>query len=215
MIITAHSRLVIIGDSVTDCGRLRPVGEGPGEALGSGYVAQVDAQLRVFHPETPVRVVNQGIGGDTVRDLDRRWADDVLAQRPDWLAVMIGINDVWRHFDPERTHDAVPPEEFERTYDRLLARAAPGLRGLVLLAPFFVEPDRAEPMRVRMDAYGLIVRRLAASHRAIFVDSQAAFDRVLTRETPLALAPDRVHPSPIGHLVLAREFLCGVGFEWR
>ena len=34
-----HDKLVMIGDSITDCGRARPVGEGGFDALGHGYVA--------------------------------------------------------------------------------------------------------------------------------------------------------------------------------
>jgi hypothetical protein len=34
----ARSRLVKVGDSITDAGRARPVGEGRGDAIGKGYV---------------------------------------------------------------------------------------------------------------------------------------------------------------------------------
>ena len=36
-------KLVILGDSITDCGRARPVGEGLPGALGNGYVNLFDA----------------------------------------------------------------------------------------------------------------------------------------------------------------------------
>ncbi|NLB55614.1 MAG: GDSL family lipase, partial [Lentisphaerae bacterium] len=42
MLIDKGSKLVMIGDSVTDCGRARPVGEGR-EALGNGYVNNVQS----------------------------------------------------------------------------------------------------------------------------------------------------------------------------
>ncbi len=34
MKIAANSKLLFIGDSITDCGRAQPIGEGRGEALG-------------------------------------------------------------------------------------------------------------------------------------------------------------------------------------
>jgi lysophospholipase L1-like esterase len=213
MQIPADSRLVMIGDSVTDCGRARPVGTGPAPALGHGYVAQVDTRLRALHPERPVHVYNVGTSGDTVRDLAARWATDVTALRPDWLSVMIGINDVWRFFDPDpvKQAQAVLPPEFEATYDALLTRARPQLKGLVLMTPFFVEPSPADPMRVRMDAYGAIVRRLATRHGARLADTQAAFDRHLATQPAATLAPDRVHPTEAGHQVLAQAFLVALG----
>jgi len=210
MQIPADSRLIMIGDSVTDCGRARPVGTGSG--LGHGYVAEVDLRLRALHPDRPVRVFNLGVGGDTVRDLAARWETDVLALRPDWLSVMIGINDVWRFFDPDplKQAQAVLPEEYEATYDALLLRVRPQLNGLVLLTPYFIEPSKADAMRARMDAYGAIVKGLAARHRARLADTQAAFDRHLISQPSSALAPDRVHPTQAGHQILAQAFLAAV-----
>jgi lysophospholipase L1-like esterase len=105
-------------------------------------------------------------------------------------------------------------EEYERVYDDLLRQTRPGLKGLVLMTPFFVEPDRREAMRARMDQYGDAVRRLAARHDAVCVDLQAAFDRMLAHLHPMSLAWDRVHPNQAGHMVIARAFLAAVGFAW-
>lgn len=73
MEIAAGSRLLLIGDSVTDCGRRRPIGEGSPSALGDGYASQVAAGLAPRYPARPIRVINMGISGDTVRDLAVRW----------------------------------------------------------------------------------------------------------------------------------------------
>lgn len=205
------SHLLMIGDSVTDCGRARPLGAGAPPALGHGYVALVDAGLRARSPDHPPRVTNMGVGGDTTRDLLKRWDTDVAALRPDWLSVMIGINDVWRYFDPVRKTEAVPPEEFRENLENLVARSRPQLQRLVLMTPFYIEPDRAEPMRARMDAFGAIVADLARRHGAILVDTQAAFDHALQRHAVRDLAPDQVHPTPLGHQVLAQSFLAAAG----
>jgi lysophospholipase L1-like esterase len=99
MLIQPNSKLVMIGDSITDCGRARPVGEGLFEALGKGYVSLVDASLQAKEARQRIRVVNMGTSGNTVRDLKARWQSDVFDLNPDWLSIMIGINDVWRQFD--------------------------------------------------------------------------------------------------------------------
>src|SRR5699024_10230008 len=91
-------KLLFIGDSVTDCERAKPHGEGLFQALGNGYVSIIDSFLQSTYPELGIRVVNKGLSGNTVRDLKARWQEDVLDQSPDWLAIMIGINDVWRQF---------------------------------------------------------------------------------------------------------------------
>lgn len=204
----ASSHLLIIGDSVTDCGRARPVGAGAPPALGHGYVQILETTLRARDTHRAGRITNMGVGGDTIRDLVARWDTDVLALQPDWLAVMIGINDVWRYFDPVKQADAVPPDEFERIYEALIVRTRPRLPGgLILMTPYYIEPDRREPMRARMDIYGTIVAGLAKRHQTIFVDTQAAFDRALTKQSGTDLAPDKVHPTESGHQVLANAFL--------
>lgn len=215
MIIHPNSKLVMIGDSITDCDRARPIGEGPWEGLGRGYVSLVDGLFNATCPEACIRVVNMGISGNTVRDLKARWQSDVLDLKPDWLSIMIGINDVWRHFDTRlQSEIQVPLEEYSDTLEELLAKTRPSLRGLVLMTPFFIEPDRSEPIRAMMDKYGDMICALAVRHEAIVVDTQAAFDQVMKVLHPMALAPDRVHPNVTGHMVLARAFLKALEYTW-
>ena len=78
---------------------------------------------------------------------------------------------------------------------------------------FRQDGNRADPMRRQMDRYSTIVKKLAAKHKAILVDTQAAFDVVLKHTHPMSLAWDRVHPNHIGHAIIARAFLKAVGFE--
>ena len=83
MKIHSNSALLMIGDSITDCGRVRPVVDGD---LGNGYVGLIHAML-------------SATSGNTVRDLAACRQSDVLDLKPDWVSIMIGINDVWRQFD--------------------------------------------------------------------------------------------------------------------
>jgi len=215
MKIHPKSTLLMIGDSITDCGRAYPVAEGPGEALGTGYVSLVNACLTATHPGAGIRVVNMGVNGNTVRDLAARWDRDVLALKPDWLSIMIGINDVWRHFDAwSGWGSSIDLDEYSQTLGRLIRKAGPHLKGLVLMTPYLIEPDRADPIRARMDEFGAAVRELAGRHEAVLVDTQAAFDEVLNELDPIKLAEDRVHPNLSGHMILARAFLQAIEFTW-
>ena len=186
---------------------MRPIGEGSRASLGQGYVALVADAVESHHSNPPITLTNMGISGNTVRDLASRWESDVLALKPDWLSVMIGINDVWRQFDGIDNAAAVMPEEFERTYEGLIRRTSPLLKELVLMTPYFIQESKTVPMRRRMDEYGSIVRELARKHSALLVDTQAAFDAAMEGTAFAALAPDRVHPSPLGHAVLAQAFV--------
>ncbi|MBA2480040.1 MAG: SGNH/GDSL hydrolase family protein [Planctomycetes bacterium] len=216
MRIAPKSKLVMIGDSITDVERARPIGEGLFGALGKGYVAYVDGLLASAYPAHRIRVVNVGTSGNTVRDLKARWQTDVLDLKPDWLSIMIGINDVWRQFDsPLRTEIHVGLDEYQRTLEELVAATKPSLKGLVLMTPFYIETNRQDAMRAQMDRYGAAVGAVAKKHGAILVDMQAAYDRVLAHGHSAGLAWDRVHPTHVGHMLMARAFLDGIGYEWR
>jgi len=208
-------KLVCIGDSITDCDRARPVGEGLFGAIGRGYVSLVDGLLGATYPGLGVRVVNMGSSGNTVLDLKARWETDVLALKPDWLSVMIGTNDVWRQFDlPRQQEIHVGLDTYECTFAELLETTRPLLKGLVLMTPFYIESNRSDLMRARMDEYGAVVKSLAATYDAIFVDTQAAFDALSPNVYAATLAWDRVHPNHVGHMVLARALLNGLEYEW-
>ncbi len=210
-----HSTLLFIGDSITDADR-KLSGEAcawePYFGLGYGYVSKIFGWLHAAHPEAGVRVVNKGVSGNTVRELATRWEVDVLAVAPATLCVMIGINDVWRQFDsPQRPEIAVDPEEYRQTLAKLIASARTKVQSIYLASPYFIEPNRADPMRRRMDEYGAIVKELTTANGAVFVDTQAAFDRVLAHLHPMAVAWDRIHSGPVGHMIIARAFLEAFG----
>lgn len=212
MLIQPGSRLLMIGDSITDCGRARPVAEG--NETGSGYVSLVNALLAALYPSHGIRVFNMGVNGNTVRDLKARWRKDVLELQPHWLSVFIGINDVWRQFDaPLRTEQHVLIDEYRRELDSLVRATLPQLQGLVLMTPYFLEPNRSDPMREAMDAYAAVVRELAVQHGAVLVDTQAAMDALLEHMHPMTLCWDRIHPSQTGHMALALAFMRALGAD--
>lgn len=203
----------MIGDSITDNGRNRPVGEGGG--LGLGYVMMVDALLNAKYPERNLRVLNTGISGNRVRDLKGRWQTDVLDLEADWVSIMIGVNDVWRQFDGNRLFkDQVLPEEFEATLEELVVTTKPLVKGLVLMTPFYLDANTSDPMRARVDRYSRIVEKIAKKHDTLYVDLQAAFLKVMEHIPTQSLAGDRVHPNRVGDMIIAKAFLTAVGYEW-
>jgi lysophospholipase L1-like esterase len=211
-----NEKLVMIGDSITDCGRARPVGEGLFEAIGKGYVAQVEALISSTYPQLKIRVVNVGSGGNTVRDLKERWKTDVIDLKPDWLSIMIGINDVWRQYDtPYITESHVYLDEYKNTLNKLVEQSKAHVKGIILMTPFYLEPNPNDAMRATMDQYGQAVKDIAEAHGTLFVDIQAAFAPVLKELYPATLGWDRVHPSQVGHMVITRAFLNAVDFSWQ
>ena len=214
MIFEKGDTLVFIGDSISDYDRKRPIGEGLFNGWGTSYVANVGALLGCMYPEMDIRVKNVGISGNQVRDLDARWQTDVLDQKPDWVSVLIGINDVWRQFDsPLLTEQHVPIEEYEATYEKLIQETLPHVKGMILMTPFFMEPNKQDSMRAMMDKYGAVVKKLAEKYNLVFVDLQAAWDKLFEYMHPCNIAWDRIHPNQTGHMYIAKQFLAAVGAD--
>lgn len=206
MLIQPNSRLVMIGDSITDCNRARPIAEG--NEVGNGYVSLLNALLAVRYPAHGIRVFNMGTNGNNVLDLKARWRKDVLELKPDWLSIFIGINDVWRQFDaPLRTEQHISLTQYRQELEALVRDTRPKLKGLILMTPYFLEPNRQEPMRALMASYAEVVCDIAKRYDAVLVDTQAAMDRLLQHAHPMSLCWDRIHPSTTGHMALALAVL--------
>jgi lysophospholipase L1-like esterase len=216
MLFEPNSKIVIMGDSITDAGRTQPVGEGLFNPYGIGWVNVLVGLVGAVYPERRLRIVNMGTSGNTVRDLYSRWERDVLNQLPDWVVVMIGTNDVWRQFDsPLQPETHVYPDEYRSTLDKLVSSTLPQVKGMVLMTPFYLESCKADAMRAAMDDYGLIVKQIAEKNKILCVDTQAAMAGLLANYHSSYISWDRVHPSIIGHTVLAKALLDAVGFKWN
>lgn len=189
-------RIVLTGDSITDCDRDRQ----DLASLGQGYVALIAQELPGH------QVINTGVSGDRIADLQHRWQPDVLAHQPDVLSVMIGINDTWRRYDSD---DPTSVEAYERSYRELLTRArSSGIGRLLLVEPFLL-PVRDEQWSWRedLDPRIQVVRRLAAEFGADYVATDGPLAEIASRVGPEALAPDGVHPTAAGHRFLADRWL--------
>lgn len=208
MIFQHGQKILFIGDSITDCGR-----RDTAAPYGSGYMNLVRSLVDARYPELRLSWENRGVGGDTVRYLDARWEQDVIAEQPDWLSVKIGINDVRRTFDSNGS-GAVSIEEYGSTLRSLLQRAVDGTGcKLIVAEPYVIEPDTSAPMRHMMDAYGLVARKVASEFEAITIRTQDAFDAALKTTTPETWANDKVHPYLPGHAVIALAYLRAIEFE--
>ena len=108
--------VVFIGDSITDCGR-RDVAA----PLGNGYVKMVVDLIAAKYPKRKITFFNKGISGDVAPGLRDRWTDDVLTHNPDWVSVLIGINDLHRQFCPD-TQLHIPPKKYRQAYGQFLER---------------------------------------------------------------------------------------------
>jgi lysophospholipase L1-like esterase len=216
MILENMDRIVFAGDSVTDMGSTNPVGEGLFDNVGRSYVRIIENMLAVYYPEIKVRVTNSGISGNTSRDLLARFDRDVVNLNPDWVSICIGINDVWRQFDsPAITDSHVLPDEYEKNVEDMIMRVKDKVKGIFILSPYIIEPNKEDWMRKRMDEYVEISKKLADKHQCVFVDFQKMYEDYCRIRHSAYIAWDRIHPNQIGATLMAREFLKKCDFDYE
>ncbi|RQW18561.1 GDSL family lipase [Bacillus sp. C1-1] len=205
-------RILFIGDSITEC--YRSEREHHSNQLGYGYVSFIYALLQATYPSKHYKVSNKGIGGNTIRDLQERWQRDVLSVKPDLLFIMIGINDVWRQFDqPSTISEHVYPDEFIETYRHLVQQSS--AKKIFLLSPFYIQSEKGDPMRKMMDHYGTLTKSVAQSCNISFIDLQKqTFDPLMQGLDDIEIAQDRIHPSSVGHMAIARTILTHLDYKW-
>lgn len=136
--IQPHMTILFQGDSVTDSCR----DYGNPDDLGPGYAGFVADLLRRRYPDYGLRFLNRGVSGDRTDHLKARWEEDCLSLRPDFLSILIGINDTWRRFDQ---NDPTPTEVYEARYRDLLTQVRDRLHiPVMVLEPFLLEvrPDQ-------------------------------------------------------------------------
>ena len=195
------TRILFQGDSITDGNRGRSAD--PNHILGHGYVFLIGAKYGAMLPERNLVFMNRGVSGDTVVTLQNRWQTDTLDLKPDILSILIGINDASRR---------IPLEDFEKTYDRLLADTVavnPKIR-LVLCEPFTLPVGKHkedwDEWSADVKQRQVVVVKLAAKYGAAVVDFQKVFEAASRRAPADYWIWDDIHPTYAGHQLMADEW---------
>jgi lysophospholipase L1-like esterase len=201
--------IVFIGDSITDAERHRQVYN----PLGFGYVHFVGNLLWARRPELNLSIINMGVSGETVRDLEHRWQRDCLAYNPDIVSILVGINDVWQlTMEPALARTASTPSEYEVTYGALLSRTKKQCDcQFVLMEPFMFCRDGSNRVFNALMSYIEIVRGLAAKYNAVLVPLQQEIDRQIAEIPPEKWSDDMVHPYLWAHAWIALRWLEATG----
>lgn len=179
------SKIVFHGDSVT-------LGVRAGVVKADTYAQRVGL-ARGFSS-----IVNTGIGGNTSTAGLARFGSDVLAQSPDAVSIMFGINDVYA---------ATPPATYKANLRQMVAMAKDaGIRATVLSASFV----RSTPYINAFPAYLDAAQEAAQSEGVPFVDCYREFEHAYFLPLPMvfdALHVDHQHPAPAGHKLIA-DLIC-------
>lgn len=198
-------RVVFYGDSITD------------QRL---YTTFAETYVVTRFPQLDVSFVHSGWGGDRVTGggggpIDVRLPRDVFAYRPTVMTIMLGMND-----GAYRTFDQPIFDTYARGYQHIIDSVKENLPGIRITV---IEPspfdDVTQPPKFEggynavLVRYSQFVKELAGRENLGVADLKspvvAALAKAKATDAELAkkIIPDRVHPGPGGHLLMAGELL--------
>lgn len=193
------------GDSITDAGRSRE----NDYSRGFGYATIVSGKIGRKYAGK-YKLTNKGIGGNRVVDLYARIKCDIINLKPDYMSILIGINDVWHEIGVQ---NGVSAEKYEKIYGMLIEEvkeALPDIK-IIILEPFVLKARATEEnweefykeTKLRAEA----AKRVAEKYNLKFVKLQEKFDEAM-KEYPEASywLEDGVHPTAMGHQIIADEW---------
>jgi lysophospholipase L1-like esterase len=198
-------RVVFYGDSITD------------QRL---YTTFVETYVVTRFPQMKVTFVHSGVGGDRVSGggagaIDVRLPRDVVAYKPTAMTIMLGMNDgSYRAFD-QKIFDTYAAGY--RHIIQSVKEALPGIR-ITVIEPSPYDDVTRQPMfeggynKVLM-RYGEFVKQLGQQETLTVADMNTPVVTALEKANKLdadgakKILPDRVHPTPGGHLLMAEALL--------
>ena len=208
-------KILFIGDSITDAQRHREIEQ----YMGSGYATMVAGEL-LFNEPYAFEFVNRGISGNRIIDLHTRIRADMINLKPDYISILIGVNDVWHEYTRQNGVDA---DKFEILYDMMiqeLQRDIPGVK-IMILEPFVLPgvktrteddaPGRWEHFSSEVPLRAAAAKRIAEKYNLVFVPLQEKFDKVNADAPEGYWLRDGVHPTAAGHNLIKLAWL--EGFE--
>ncbi len=198
-------RVLFVGDSITDWGRNREVFD----SLGSGYVKLIADDIALEYPDQ-YEFLNRGISGNRSIDLLARIKSDIINLKPDFISILIGVNDVLHELD---SNNGVDSDLFETYYEIIieqLKKALPKLK-IIVMEPFLLKGSatkyRWSAFRKEVEKRADIAEKIASKYNLTFVSLMQILDEKEKNNLDYFLTEDGVHPTYEGHKIIKHQWI--------
>lgn len=203
--INDNQRILFIGDSITDvnfnrsqCIKIR------GNRV---YPLQVAKKLKENHKG--LKFFYKGIASNRAFHVYDRLTTDCIKLKPDLIVMLIGVNDAWdAYLSTDGGASLVRPIEphLKEIYRRIKAELPKAT--LIVLTPFMTSSmDEKEPFRKYVSEYNERITKLATRNADEIINLLNVFENAEKTNQPKDLAIDAVHPTNLGHQLIANEIL--------
>ena len=188
---------LFLGDSITDCNHYFDP-----ENLGYGYVRMIHEALQASGQ--PYQVINKGNDGFTVSSVRRLWNQFCKDLSPDFITILVGINDLSVILENRLTLSAAL-SDFQDRYTALLQEIRKTTDcPIVLMEPFiFPYPAVYTAWEAPLRAMRERIQTIAKMHGADFLPLSDLLLEAGQAERYSAITTDGIHLTEAGQRILA------------
>lgn len=210
VILKKDSRVLFIGDSITDVKfNRRKRFSFKGKDI---YALQLKRIMKKHSKKIHVDI--KGIASNRTYHVYDRLTTDCINLKPDVIIMLIGVNDAWENYGPENYPPLLRPiEPHTREIYRRIKTELPGTQILYLM-PFLIDAvEEKLPFHKKLDEYRYILKSIALENGATVIDLQEVFNEAQKTIPPKKLAVDGIHPTNLGHKLMAEAIEKELQFE--
>ena len=166
------------------------------------YALQLKKKFKKYSKDIKVDI--KGIASNRTYHVYDRLTKDCINLKPDVIVMLIGVNDAWENYVPEDYLPLLRPmEPHIREVYRRLKMELPNTQILYVM-PFMIDAvEEKLPFHKTLDEYREVLKNVALEHGATVVDMQEVFYEAQKKMQPKDLAIDGIHPTNLGHKVMA------------
>lgn len=201
LMLSESDTIIFFGDSITELGD-RP----------EGFITLIRDTLATKLGVNAPRIINAGISGNKVTDLQARLDRDVIQKKPTVVVIYIGINDVWHY--ALTGLKGTPKDVYESELKNIVTKIKVAGAKVFLCTPTVIGEKRhgTNPQDTMLDEYAALSVRVAYETNSMLIDLHSVFLNYLRthnstdlREGVLTL--DGVHLNKTGNELVASEIL--------
>ncbi len=199
-----NDTILFIGDSITDVKfnrrQNRKIG---GKNI---YALQVTKTLKMKHKG--LKFYYRGIASNRSYHVYDRLTKDCISLKPDVIIMLIGVNDAWENYVPEQYPPLLRPlEPHMKEIYRRIKTELPQTK-LVTILPFLIDaiPEK-EPFHKILNEFRNKLHQYAIGNANEIIDMQTVYYEAQKTTDPKLLARDGVHPTNLGHSIMANAVL--------
>lgn len=181
-------KILFIGDSITDADRDK---NDPAD-LGNGYVSLLAEKLRPLYEDKSFVFVNKGVSGNRIFDIEKRLERDCIAEKPDIVVLLEGINDVWHKYSQGTEFDL---GAFTACYESVAARIKESGAKLIIAEPFLLNVPDKKRFRREFDPEIAEIKKIAEKYADAYISLDEIFTGVSRAVSISAYSADGIHPT--------------------